>query len=172
MALSKALSKSVLLREQGDLGAAVTALNAEIARDNAQDMFVTMLVGVIDLASGRVELCNAGHENPLRIDAGGTVSEIALVGGPPLCVADGFPYEAEAIRLSPGEGIAIVTDGITEAQDPAGDFFGHARLAAVLERWRGPASEAGDALLASVRAFEAGGESSDDVTVMALRWRG
>jgi serine phosphatase RsbU (regulator of sigma subunit)/CHASE2 domain-containing sensor protein len=174
MALSKALSKSVLLREADDLGAAVTRLNTEIARDNSEDMFVTMLFGVLDTRDGRLDLCNAGHENPYRIDTQGAVSLINIDGGPPLCVAPGFPYEAETVMLSYGESIVIVSDGITEAQSPEGDFFGHERLAAVLNDWQASSevSGASNALLREVRAFENGAEATDDLTVLVFRYTG
>lgn len=172
MALSKALTKSVLLREAGDLGLAVRMLDREIARDNAEDMFVTMLVGVIDLATGEVALCNAGHENPLRIAADGSVAAVPMDGGPPLCVVDDFPYVTEPIRLAPGEALVVVTDGVTEAQDAAGELFGRAALATLLARWRGGAADANAAIIEAVRAFEGGSEPSDDVTVLALRYLG
>lgn len=94
-------------------------------------------------------------------------------GGPPLCAAEGFPYQTEVIRLVPGEGLVIVSDGVTEAQSPDGDFFGHVRLAETMAFWGAdrPAAEVGAALLHAVRAFEAGGEPSDDFTVLALRYR-
>lgn len=174
MALSKALARSVLRRGPADLGAAMTALNDEISRDNGQDMFVTMMVGILDTGTGDLALCNAGHENPLRVSAGGAVEEVALVGGPPLCAADGFPYATETMSLAPGEGVVIVTDGVTEAQAADGDFFGHARLEAALAGWTAgqPAKAMTEALLANVRAFEAGAEPSDDLTVLALRYQG
>jgi adenylate cyclase len=174
MALSKALAKSVLLRESDDLGAAVTRLNDEIARDNSEDMFVTMLFGVLDTRSGRLDLCNAGHENPYRIDTQGAVTLVPLDGGPPLCVAPNFLYDAETIMLSVGESIIIVSDGITEAQSPDGDFFGHERLAAVLTDWQASSevSGASNALLREVRAFEDGAEATDDLTVLVFRYTG
>jgi adenylate cyclase len=174
MALSKALSKSVMLREADDLAAAVTRLNAEIARDNSEDMFVTMLFGVLDTRDGRLDLCNAGHENPYRIDTQGKVSLITIDGGPPLCVALDFPYEAETIMLNYGDSIVIVSDGITEAQSPEGDFFGHQRLAAVLNDWQASSdvSGASNALLREVRAFENGAEATDDLTVLVFRYTG
>lgn len=174
MALSKALSKSVMLREADDLGAAVTRLNSEIARDNSEDMFVTMLFGVLDTRDGRLDLCNAGHENPYRIDTAGKVSLINIDGGPPLCVASDFPYEVETLMLGYGESIVIVSDGITEAQSPDGDFFGHDRLAAVLSDWQASSevSGASNALLREVRAFENGAEATDDLTVLVFRYTG
>lgn len=174
MALSKALARSVLRRGAADPGAAMAALNDEISRDNGQDMFVTMLVGILDTRTGDVALCNAGHENPLRVDAEGQVEEVVMDGGPPLCVADGFPFATEAIRLAPGEGLVIVTDGVTEAQGPDGELFGHVRLFGRLAGWTAarPARQATHGLLDAVRAFEAGREPSDDLTVLALRYLG
>ena len=174
MALSKALTKSVLLRDASDLGAAVTRLNDEIARDNSEDMFVTMLFGLLDTRSGQLSLCNAGHENPYRINTTGAVSLIAIDGGPPLAVMPGFVYEAEEIKLAYGESIVIVSDGITEAQSPSGDFFGHDRMIAVLTDWQANSalSGASNALLNEVRAFEGGEEATDDLTVLLFRYMG
>lgn len=174
MALSKALSKSVLLREGHDLGAAVTRLNDEIARDNSENMFVTMLFGVLDTRSGQLDLCNAGHENPYLINIQGSVELVDIDGGPPLSVAPGFEYDAETLMLNYGESIVIVSDGITEAQSPTGDFFGHERLTAVLSDWQASSdvSGASNALLREVRAFENGAEATDDLTVLVFRYNG
>ena len=123
MALSKALSRSLLMRPAMALDEALDGINAELSRDNGQAMAVSLLVGVLDLADGSLELCNAGHENPLLVDAQGAVRELRLEGGPALCVADGFPYPVERDRLEPGETLIVYTDGVTEAQNPAGDLF-------------------------------------------------
>lgn len=173
MAISKSQAQSMFRRHADDLGRAMAELNVLLSRDNSQDLFVTLLVGVLDVRTGRLDLCNAGHENPLRVGADGAVSDVVLEGGPPLCVVEDYPYEAESVQLAPGDGLAIVTDGVTEAQDPEGGFFGHNRLVAELARWKPQheASAAGEALVRAVRDFEAGGEPSDDVTVLLLRWR-
>lgn len=171
MALSKALARSALERNLDDLGAAVATLSAELSRDNAEDMFVTLLVGTVDPASGALALVNAGHENPLLCHADGAVEELTMSGGPPVCVADDFPYETERFMLPPGDGLIVVTDGVTEAQDAAGGFLDRAGAVAVLEAlppdWQ--ADQATVALMQAVRAFEAGTEPSDDLTVLALR---
>lgn len=172
MALSKALAKSVLLRDGRDLGAAVTRLNDEIARDNREDMFVTVLFGLLDTRTGLLELCNAGHENPWLVTGSGDVRHLRPEGGPPLSVAPGFIYECESVAMAKGDALVIVSDGITEAQSPAGGFFGSDRIADVLKGWAGqePVSAASDALLREVRAFENGAEATDDLTVLVFRY--
>ncbi len=172
MALSKALSRSFLVRPDTSLEAAVQGINLELSRDNGQAMAVSLLVGVLH-ADGTLDLCSAGHENPLVVDAGGQVREIALRGGPPLCVVDDFPYAVEIHCLMPGETLVAFTDGLTEAQAPDGTLFSREQvLDAITQASRSPSiSQMIDQVIAAVRTFEAGSEPSDDLTVMALRLR-
>ena len=76
-------------------------------------------------------------------------------------------------RLVPGETICMITDGITEAANAAGQLYGHARLERVITRMNGaPPAELVEAIRADVLAFVAGAEPSDDMSVLALRWMG
>jgi len=171
MALSKALSRSFLMRPEIALDAALAGINAELSRDNGQMMAVSLLVGVLDLADGGLQLCSAGHENPLVIDVAGQVREVRLEGGPALCVVEGYVYPVEADRLEPGETLIALTDGVVEAQTAAGGLFGRARAMAAVAGAGRTLSEVIEGLVAAVRAFEAGAEASDDLTVLALRRR-
>jgi adenylate cyclase len=170
MALAKALSRSVMLREGADLGEAAMTANLEISRENTAEFFVTALFGVLDIETGVVELCNAGHENPLIIRADGSVRVFEMDGGPPLCAFEDFPYPVEPLVLAPEETLVIITDGITEARAPDETLFGRDRLLEIL------ANASGDgiigALVSAVRAFEAGGEATDDLTVMTVGYLG
>lgn len=170
MALSKALARSLLMRPATPLDAAIREINAELSRDNRQAMAVSVLVGVLHPQDGRLDLVCAGHDNPVIVDAHGVAREVELDGGPPLCVAETFPYPVETHRLGPGEMLFAFTDGLTEAQDPEGQLFGRVRAqAAIVEAARaGAVSQAVDSLVARVREFEAGGEPSDDLTILAV----
>lgn len=171
MALAKALTKSVFLRKGDAIDEAASLLNAELSRDNGEAMGVTMLLGVLDLASGRAVLVSAGHEHPFLV-TGGRAEEHRLDGGPPFCLVD-FPYPAEPLQLAPGEALVLITDGVTEAQNGEGALFGAAAArAAVAACAEGSATAMVEALRDAVRGFEAGMEPTDDLTVMALRWRG
>jgi len=86
-----------------------------------------------------------------------------------------YDYRSACRRLAPGELLCLMTDGVTEAQDPAGALYGHARVERVIgELFRADASarELVTALQADVHAFEDGAEANDDLTLIALRWRG
>ena len=181
MALSKALSKSVLSRSVGDdhangtkadLGEAVAALNRDLMAEADEEMGVTMLVGVLDCASGEVAFVNAGHENPLVVRADGSVETLALRGGPPFCVVD-FPYPEERARLASGDTLVLITDGATEAQDASQALLG---LEGVIAALRGegemPATERAEDLADRIRGFEGDTEPSDDLTILVIQYRG
>ncbi len=173
MAVSKALAHSLLRRGGAPLDAIIGALNDELQSDGENFVEVTLLCGIIDLANGRVDLVNAGHENPLVRRADGTLEDVVMEGGLPLCTMPGYAYPLESLALAPGDGLVIITDGVREAQNDSGGFFGSDRTRDVLLAWGdGPAGAATRALITAVRAFEDGAPASDDLTVMALRYRG
>jgi serine phosphatase RsbU (regulator of sigma subunit) len=95
-----------------------------------------------------------------------------MEGGLPLCTVAGYPYPPEMLQLHPGDGLAIITDGVREAQNAAGQFFGSTRTREVLLGWQpgAPAASATRAMVDAVRDFEAGNPASDDLTILILRY--
>ncbi|MBP1611743.1 MAG: serine phosphatase [Acidobacteria bacterium] len=145
------------------------ALNRGLGKDNDAGMFVTAVAGSLAPESGELLLAIAGHEAPVIVDATGTARQPALEGGPILGLLpiDAFPLQR--LVLAPGETLVGFTDGVTEAEDPQGGFFGMERvLPALTGRPFASAGAARDALVEAVRLFVAGGEASDDLTVLAL----
>jgi serine phosphatase RsbU (regulator of sigma subunit)/CHASE2 domain-containing sensor protein len=174
MAVSKALCKSAALR-RADLAAMMGEANHEISRDNPEALFVTAFAGILDVETGALQYVNAGHETPVLLDGEGhPVGSLDEGGGPPLCVVDEFAYRAGAYRMRPGETLVLVTDGLTEARNPAGELYGRSRLLAVLGGLE-PATgvmEMGQAIRLDMTRFVAEAEPSDDVAVLVLRWNG
>lgn len=172
MALAKALARAGA-RRVGPVDTMVTAANAELAAENPAMMFVTLLAGVVDPARGEVTLVSAGHDAPLRLLPGGEPLPVEDIGGPPLCADDEFEYPAVTVRLSPGETLLVVTDGVTEAQSRTDEFYGTGRLWDVARGLAGFSAKAAvDAVFDDVTRFAAGAEPHDDITVLAIRWRG
>jgi adenylate cyclase len=174
MATSKTLCKSVALRGGADLGALMRQANREIARDNSEMLFVTVFAGVLDLRSGELAYANAGHERPFVAAPGRAPASLDQEGGPPLGIVDSADYPIARYRLASDEYLCIVTDGVAEATDANGDFFGRERLRDALGAVTAADTAAAvlDALVARVDAFGAGAERADDVTALVLRWRG
>ena len=75
----------------------MSAANAEVSRDNPEMLFVTAFAGILDLDTGELDYCNAGHENPFRIHPGDDAASVIEDGdGPPLCAMDDSPTAARA----------------------------------------------------------------------------
>ena len=175
MALSKALTKGAALRSSADPGRTLRDADAAIAEENPELLFVTVLAAVLDLNSGRFDWCSAGHEPPWLLPASGSAPyRLKTEGGPPLCVVDGFDYRSETLQLSPGDALCLLTDGIGDAQDLSGAFYGQQRVVAclgTLSHGESPQYIV-EALLSDTLAFSGGAEQADDLTILALRWHG
>lgn len=174
MAISKALCKSAALRDMDSIGDVLEKANSEIARDNPGTMFVTAFAGILDVETGQLEFCSAGHEQPWLIHQDGSQERLEGEGGPPLCLLDEFPFPSDQAQLQPGDILVVVTDGVTEAQNAAGDLFGVDRTDAALIGVGGMVDAAAvlDALVAPVYVFAGGAEPADDLTSLIICWPG
>ena len=177
MAVTKTLAKSFAMRADASLANVVTNANRELANENPEMLFVTLLIGCLDLDTGRLQLVNAGHDAPWRIAKNDIVEQFtpsADSGGPPLCVMDDFDYAMQTVALHAGDTLCVVTDGITEAMNCAGDCYGTRRLEATLAKSAGLDNP--HALISNIRedvaAFVSGAEASDDMTLLVLHWKG
>jgi serine phosphatase RsbU (regulator of sigma subunit) len=134
-----------------------------------------VLAGVLDARTGDLEYCIAGHE-PLYLLPRGARPLLRLDegGGPPLCAVDGFAYTSARRRLEPGDTVCLLTDGITEATGRDGGLYGHTRLEAVLSGLGTATSAAavGEAIRRDVAEFSGGGDPTDDMAVLVLRFIG
>jgi serine phosphatase RsbU (regulator of sigma subunit) len=172
MALSKALYKSAALRSLPDLGRTMIEANIEITRENPELLFVTLAACMLDVETGELAYCNAGHEPPQLVGAGGGSVRQLKAAGPPLCTLENYPYATTHARMAPGESLILVSDGVAEAMNSAGELFGRARLDRLLATMPAglSAAERVEAVNDEVRRFSAGAEMADDVTVLVVRW--
>jgi adenylate cyclase len=175
MAVSKSLYKSTALRRGAAVATMMREANTEISRDNPEAMFVTVFAGVLDVETGVLEYCNAGHDRPyLLARGGGRPDQLTGGHGPPLCFIDDYGYEAATHRLHPGDTLCLITDGVTEARDAAGALFGRERLEARLTRLGMDATvtKVAAAIREDVERFVAGSEPADDLAILIVRWEG
>jgi phosphoserine phosphatase RsbU/P len=131
-----------------------------------------MFSGVLDLETGMLRYCNAGHNPPylLRADGG---RDVLKPTGIPFGIDPDRAYTIAETVLAPRDTLFLFTDGITEAANPADEILGEARLEAVLEQERGSGAAAlVDKVIAATAKFAAGAEQSDDITCLALVYRG
>jgi phosphoserine phosphatase RsbU/P len=148
----------------------IARVNRELCQNNSDMMFVTLFFGMLRLASGELEFCNAGHNAPYRLN-GQEVTAIEGAKGVILGVRPEAVYATGLTSLAPGESIYVFTDGVTEAADGEGELFAEARLESVLRAGAGcsTAAEIVKSVGEAVRNFVGSALPSDDITMLAVR---
>jgi serine phosphatase RsbU (regulator of sigma subunit) len=154
--------------------AAAARMNEELARDNEEQFFVTAVLGRLDLRTGDVLVTNAGHPAPLIVRGGVTEEHKPARPGIALGVLEDAIYADTTIRLAPGDGVVLFTDGVTEAHDTGSRLFESDRLAAALGAVPAGASASRlvDAVAERLAAFTGDAPQHDDITVVAIVFRG
>ena len=144
--------------------------NADLAADNESQTFVTAALIVLDAATGEGRICVAGHEAPYLLDGAAPRVLTGFARQPPLGAWEGFDYVSAPLSLAPGQGLFLYSDGVSEAEDAAQDFFGRERLEAMLApvALASPAAVVA-ATLAAVAGFVAGNPANDDITILVIR---
>ena len=147
-------------------------VNAQLCAENRANLFVTMILGIVDTANGRMEYGQGGHNPPILLPAQGEpVYEPS--GGMPLGVFEDAKFGQRQLDLKPGETLLIYTDGVTEAMNPKKELFGEERLKdAVRGQARGSAEQLTQRVVEAVVKFARGAEPSDDITLLAIKHRG
>ena len=131
----------------------------------------TIFFGAID-RTGQLEFVNAGHIPPLLI-RDGQVGVVSEAGSWPVGFFQSAQYETHRASLQPGDTVILITDGITEAVNPAEELFGPERLLRSVERHAGkPVDELQASILADVEEFSRGAHQADDITLLVVRYLG
>jgi sigma-B regulation protein RsbU (phosphoserine phosphatase) len=152
---------------------ALASVNTSLAERNEAAMFMTIFCGVLDLRSGRCRFANGGHPPPFILRREGAVEPVPKGEGPAVGSAGDASFAELELRLEPGDALVAFSDGVTEADCAGGGLFGEERIAAVLAGLRGqPPQVITASLRAAVSEFEAGTTQADDITILALLYRG
>jgi sigma-B regulation protein RsbU (phosphoserine phosphatase) len=171
MAVTKTLLRATAA-SGGTPGEFLARLNAEICRDNESCMFVTLFCGILTVSTGQVDYSSAGHSLPYRLSRDG-VKTLDTFGGRALGLVPSSPYTSGQTVLRPGEALLLYTDGVTEAMDANEALYSEPRLARFLavNHSSPPRQLIGD-LVGDVHHFAGGAPQSDDLTALALLYRG
>lgn len=166
MATIRSLFRSVTAHEE-HAGRIAVQINDALAEQNDQNMFVTLFIGVLDMSSGHLHYCNAGHNAPVL---NGAMLEVEP--NLPIGVLNGFDYKAQETTLRYGDLLFLYTDGLTEAENSRHEQFGEKRMLEALMgmQWIRP-HQIVDAMRNQVAAFAGDAEQSDDLTMLAIRYQ-
>ena len=169
MAVSRTLIRATGIRG-GSPADCITYSNRLLAQESVDCMFVTVFYGIIDVNTGEVTYCNAGHNPPYILKHKGDISPLPMSTDPMAGAIDGITYHEGTLKLEKGDALVMFTDGVTEAMSTANEEFGEQRLEDTLEDVAmHNCQQMVDAIKADVAAFAGEAEQSDDITVLALK---
>jgi phosphoserine phosphatase RsbU/P len=154
-----------------DIGDVLSRINTFLNDRAEHGKYATMFYSKLD-ASGRLTYANAGHCAPLLVRKSGEVEKLDATSMPVGLVA-GITFGVEHRGLEPGDRIVLYTDGVTEAENPAGEFFGRTRLREAVQDAAGAScKQMHAAIQRSIEQFTAGAEQADDLTLVVMEYRG
>jgi len=157
------------IRHVHDVVEAICAINEHMCDSAVEGRFVTYILCIVDTKNHEVVLSNAGHMPPMIRRANGTIEQFDEErSGPPICVVDDYPYEAQTCKLEPGDLIVMITDGVDEAMNPEGQLYGIERVLEFVRNGPAEAEQMGKLLLEDVRRHARGYPQSDDITIMTF----
>ena len=171
MAVTRSIFRTVSVHESMP-DRIVTVMNRTIADMNKTNMFVTLFVGVLDLPTGRLHYCNAGHDAPLLVGAG--VGELSCDANIPVGFMPQWKYTLQEAHIFTGTTIFLFTDGLTEAEDINHAQFQMERVhevagQALAQQMQEPKELIGS-MTEAVHQFVGDAEQSDDLTMMAIQY--
>lgn len=159
-------------RDESNPARIIRSLNDVASKDNVSCSFLTLFYGVLDLQSGHLQYCNAGH-NPPYILSDKPV-RLACDSNQPVGPLEDVEFTLQETTLSPGSTIFLYTDGLTEANNTKEEQFGHARTQKVLEdcvKQQLKPEGIVNTVKEAVHQFALGAQQSDDLTLLAIRFR-
>lgn len=150
----------------------VSGINSELANGNDQEMFCTLFCGVLDMESGLLSYCNAGHNAPIFMSNGNADFMKPCTNIAAGAIAD-YPYQSESVQMQKNDAIFLYTDGVTEAENRAKELFGDSHTLGIVDVLKDASmNEMADGVFDAVKTFADGNEQSDDITMLCLRWKG
>ena len=170
------MSSKIIINYRTKIGGSpseiLAAANAQLFRNTKSRMFVTVWLGILELSTGRLTCANAGHEYPIIRGQDGEFRVYKDKHGLMVGAMKASKYQDYEIQLAPGDAVFLYTDGVPEANNAAGEFYGMDRLKATLNRISGTQpKEILEEIKADVAAFANGADQFDDLTMLCVVYK-
>jgi NarL family two-component system response regulator LiaR len=167
MALSRTLLRTFALEHANQPDQVIHETNRRILADTESGLYVTAFYGVLDLDTGTLLYCNAGH-HPAFIVRGQKL-EVLSRSGPPLGISSDETWEMRNTQLEPSDTLILYTDGIPEAKNSNDEFFGEDRLKKSLLRMQGESAVViQEQLLSDVHQYRGDEQQFDDIALSVV----
>lgn len=148
-------------------------LNNKLIEENISDLFVTMLLGILDVETGKLNYCNAAHNLPLLVKESGEIEELPDIHGIPLGIYGNRNYQSSEIQLMPNDQLLFYTDGLVDAKDENGMNFSVDVLKYnLMGAWFNNPEQVVTKIQDDIRSFRGNVDPTDDMTILMLKYIG
>ncbi len=160
------------VQEAGSPSAAAATLNRAICDAGIDERYITLSLTILDVTTGRLQLCSAGHPPLLLRRSNGIVEELGKnLGGFPLGIMPDAPYDHVETELGPGDVVVVYSDGVTDARNPMEELYDipqNRRLLNCIRRMTGGPEAVGNAIIQEIHDFSRGHVQADDITLVCF----
>lgn len=147
----------------------VDQINRDLMQNNDSQLFVTLLLCIIDLKTKEMEYTSGGHNPAYIVSEDGTITTLKDRHGMALGLFDVMPYTSSTYQMKQGDKFILYTDGVNEAMDKNGDIYDYERFENMLGKIKDlSAKESIEIILKDIKKFAEGAEQSDDITLMVV----
>jgi len=169
MAVSRTLIRATGIRG-GSPAECITYSNRLLSEESVDCMFVTVFYGILNVKTGDVSYCNAGHNPPYVLTADGEVKMLPMSQDPMVGAISGIEFHDCQLHLDKGDTLVLFTDGVTEGMNSNFQEYGEQRLEALLPSIAGRNCQAMvQAVRDDVATYVGGAEQSDDITLLVMK---
>ena len=169
MAVSRTLIRATGLRGVSPADC-ISYSNRLLASESVDCMFVTVFYAILNIQTGEVLYCNAGHNPPYMLKRSGEVVALPMSQDPMVGAIEGIDFHLQQLQLDKGDALVLFTDGVTEAMNSQNEEFGEDRLEDTLKDVvMSDCQKMVDVIKDDVSEFAGEAEQSDDITILALR---
>ena len=148
-------------------------INNTLSTDNPQTMFVTLIIGILNVRTGEVRYANGGHNPPIVVSQKEGVFYQEGISGPLLGPIENVPYKELSLTLLAGDSLFLYTDGVTESMDSEKNLFSDERLLAEIETLQNEdVEDVVNGIITSIKEHVKSEPQSDDIAMMMLKYNG
>lgn len=170
MAITRSLFRTLSQHEDSP-ALIMNKMNSSISENNESNMFVTLIIGILDLRTGLLKLCNAGHNPPILITPDRKTELLEFNSQLFVGVSESHSYTDEEVILGKSSKLFLYTDGVTEAENASKEFYGEEKLLNTLSsQSNSDVQTTVNAVISSVSAHVQDAEVSDDLTILLIHY--
>ncbi|MEG0499899.1 MAG: SpoIIE family protein phosphatase, partial [Rikenellaceae bacterium] len=171
MAVTRSLFRIIAVHQQKPIRI-IESMNNAIAENNESNMFVTLFVGALDLKTGILDYCNAGHNPPIIVTSMGEVSYMSVKPNIPVGLFNNFKYQEEQITLQPNSKLFMYTDGLTEAENLDAELFSEQKLLECVKNYKEMNPyDMTNSIVKRVLSHADTAAQSDDLTIVIIEYK-